>query len=46
MINMLLLLNLNTSSFVTTTAHNTKISAVENKIPNHDKYVTTPEFKY
>ena len=41
---MLLLLNLNTSSLVTTTAHNTKISAVENKIPNHDKYVTTPEF--
>ena len=41
---MLLLLNLNTSSLVTTTVHNTKISAVENKIPNHDKYVTTPEF--
>ena len=33
-----------TSSLVTTTALNTKISEVENKIPNHDKYITTPEF--
>ena len=23
---------------------NTKISEVESKIPNHDKYITTPEF--
>ena len=23
---------------------NTKINKVENKIPNHDKYITTPEF--
>ena len=23
---------------------NTKISEVENKIPNHGKYITTPEF--
>ena len=29
---------------VTTTVLNTKISEVENKIPNHDKYITTPEF--
>ena len=28
----------------TTTILNTKISDIENKIPNHDKYVTTPEF--
>ena len=27
-----------------TTVLNTKISEVENKIPNHDKYITTPEF--
>ena len=27
-----------------TTFLNTKISEVENKIPNHDKYITTPEF--
>ena len=29
---------------MTTTFLNTKISKVENKIPNHDKYITTPEF--
>ena len=29
---------------MTTTALNTKISEVENKIPHHDKYITTPEF--
>ena len=29
---------------MTTAVLNTKISEVENKIPNHDKYVTTPEF--
>ena len=29
---------------VTTPVLNTKISEVENKIPNHDKYITTPEF--
>ena len=23
---------------------NTKISEVENKTPNHDKYISTPEF--
>ena len=33
-----------TSGLVTTTALNTKISEVENKIPKNDKYVTTPEF--
>ena len=27
-----------------TTALNTNISEVENEIPNHDKYVSTPEF--
>ena len=27
-----------------TTILNTKISDIENKIPNHDKYITTPEF--
>ena len=27
-----------------TTVLNTKISDFENKIPNHDKYITTPEF--
>ena len=27
-----------------TTALNTKISDVENKIPNHHKYITTPKF--
>ena len=32
------------SSLVTTTALNTKINKVENKILNHDKYITTPEF--
>ena len=29
---------------MTTTVLNTKISEVENKIPRHDKYITTPEF--
>ena len=29
---------------MTTTVLNTKISEVENKIPSHDKYITTPEF--
>ena len=29
---------------MTTTLLNTKINEVENKIPNHDKYITTPEF--
>ena len=29
---------------MTTTVFNTKISEVENKIPNHDKYITTSEF--
>ena len=29
---------------MTTTVLNTKISEVENKIPNHDKHITTPEF--
>ena len=33
-----------TSSLVTTTVLNTKISEAENKIPNHDKYITSPEF--
>ena len=34
----------NTSGLVTITVLNTKISEVKNKIPNHDKYLTTPEF--
>ena len=29
---------------MTTTTLNTNISEVENEIPNHDKYVSTPEF--
>ena len=29
---------------MTTTFLNTKSSEVENKIPNHDKYIATPEF--
>ena len=29
---------------MTTTVLNTKITEVEYKIPNHDKYITTPEF--
>ena len=33
-----------TSSLVNTTILNTKTSEVEKKIPNHDKYITTPEF--
>ena len=33
-----------TSSLVTTTVLNTKISEVENKILSHDKYITTTEF--
>ena len=32
------------NGLLTTTVLNTKISEVENKIPNHDKYITTPEF--
>ena len=32
------------SGLVNTTALNIKTSEVENKIPNHDKYITTPEF--
>ena len=32
------------NGLVTTSALNTKISDVENKIPNHDKYITTLEF--
>ena len=34
---------LDTSGLVTATVLNTKISEVENKVPNHDKYITTPE---
>ena len=33
-----------TSSLVTTTVLNTKISEVENKILSHDKYIATTEF--
>ena len=33
-----------TSRLVATTVVNKKISKVDNKIPNHDKYFTTPEF--
>ena len=29
---------------MTATVPNTKVREVENKIPNHDKYITTPEF--
>ena len=29
---------------MTVTALNTKISEFEKKIPNHEKYITTPEF--
>ena len=29
---------------MTTTVVNAKISKVKNKIPKHDKYITTPEF--
>ena len=32
------------SGFVTATVHNTKISEVENKTPDYDKYITTQEF--
>ena len=35
---------MNTSSLVTTTVLNIKISEVENKIPDHAKYITVPEF--
>ena len=31
----------NTSSFMTTTIFNTKISEFANKIPDHAKYITT-----
>ena len=33
-----------TNGLVSTTALNTKISEAENKIPNHDRYITTLEF--
>ena len=33
-----------TTVLVTTSFLNTKISGVENKTPNHDKWITTPEF--
>ena len=33
-----------TSSLVTTTVLNTKLSEVENKIFSHDKYITIPKF--
>ena len=29
---------------MTTNVLNTKINEFENKTPNHDKYITTPEF--
>ena len=32
------------NGLVTATVLNTKIKEVENKIPNHDKYITTPRF--
>ena len=32
------------NGLVTTSALNTKIRDVENKIPNHDKYIATLEF--
>ena len=35
---------LDTNGLVTTTVLNEKISEVDKKIPNHDKYITTPEF--
>ena len=31
-------------SLVTATVHNTKIGEVENKTPDHSKYITTQEF--
>ena len=34
----------NTSNLVTTTVLNTKISEVENKIPNNSKYTATQKF--
>ena len=34
----------NTSGLVTAAVLNTKISEVKNEFPNHDKYITTPEF--
>ena len=34
----------NLNGLVSTTVLNAKISWVENKIPNHDKYITTPEY--
>ena len=33
-----------TTILVTTSFLNTKINGVENKTPNHDKWITTPEF--
>ena len=35
---------LDTSSLVTATTLTTKISEAENKIPEHAKHITTPEF--
>ena len=35
---------LDTNSLVTTTIINAKLSEVENKIPDHVKYITTHEF--
>ena len=32
------------NSLVTTTVFNTKISRIENKVSDHAKYITTPEF--
>ena len=32
------------SGLVIITVLNTKISELENKIPNYDEYITTPEF--
>ena len=32
------------NGLVSTTVSNSKISEVENKIPYHDEYITTPEF--
>ena len=35
---------INTSELVLKTDYNTKIKEIEAKIPDHDKYITTPEF--
>ena len=34
----------NTSNLATTTVLNRNFTEIENKIPNHDKYITTPKF--